>query len=174
MKRLLSLILSGAVFTAVIAGALSFSMLRLFQSKSAVSGATAPSPALVSASSASPTIVGTDHPVPVNPPPQVTTTPERQTLMLAATPSPQKSGLAENDSRSETESPVEIVREKAEQARENAERLRARVEDLYQAHRISEAAYKQGQAEYHHELAKYEDQIAKIRTEMTGTGTANE
>jgi hypothetical protein len=39
MKRLLSLVLSGAVFTSVIAGALSLSMLRLLQSKNPVSPA---------------------------------------------------------------------------------------------------------------------------------------
>jgi type IV secretory pathway VirB10-like protein len=175
MKRLLSLVLSGAIFASVIAGALSLSMLRLLQSKSAPSGGAAPSQALVSAgSTTAPTMAGTDHPVPVNPSPEVTAAPKQQTPIPPATPAPQISAVAENDSRSETESPVELVREKAEQARENAERLRAHVEDLYQAHRISEAAYKQGQAEYHHELAKYEDQIAKLHTTMTGTGAANE
>jgi hypothetical protein len=172
MKRLLSLVLSGAVFTSVIAGALSLSMLRLLQSKNPVSTAVQ---ALVSASSATPpTIVGTDHPVPANPQPHLAASPKIKAAEPPAAPTPQPSALADNGYSSEPESPVELVREKAELSREKAERLRARVEDLYQSHRISIAAYKQGQAEYRHELANYENQIAQLRGAMTGTGAANE
>ncbi|MFY9986682.1 MAG: hypothetical protein WAK31_18100 [Chthoniobacterales bacterium] len=178
MKRLLSLVLSGAVFTSVIAGALSLSMLRLLQSENPVSPAVQ---ALVSASSTTPpTIVGTDHPVPATPQPHLAASPKVRVAEPPAAPNPQPSALAENDfasandSGSETKSPVELVREKAELSREKAERLRARVEDLYQSHRISIAAYKQGQAEYRQELANYENQIAQLCGAMTGAGAANE
>lgn len=178
MKRLVSLILAGTVFTSVIAGALTFSMLRLLQSKNAVPTAFQ---ALVSASSSMPpTIVGTDHPVPASPPqpphlaarpkqPFLPASPKTRAAQQPAAPTPQPSALAENDPRSEndsgseTKSPVELVREKAELSREKAEHLRARVEGLYQAHRISLAAYKQGQAEYRQELANYENQIAQLQ-----------
>jgi len=199
MKRLLSIALSGVVFTSVIAGAVTFSMLKLLESKSAISTAAAPAKEVVSTSSkASPTIVGTDHPVPVSPPLQSAASPKPSASNPPATPVSQASALVENASRRqaespsdntsrreaesladnasryEAESPAELVREKAEQAREKAERFRARVEDLYQEHRISETAYKQGQAQYQYELAKYEDQIAKLRAAPTGTGATNE
>jgi hypothetical protein len=199
MKRPLSIILSSAVFTAVIAGAVTFSTLKLMQPKGAISTAAAPAKEVVSTSSkASPTIVGTDHPVPVTPPLQLAASPKARASNPPAATAPQASALVENASQhqaesqsgdtsrhraesladnsysSQVESPAELVRERAEQARENAESLRARVEDLYQAHRISETAYKQGQAEYQHELAKYEDQIAKLRAATTGTGATNE
>jgi hypothetical protein len=198
MNRPLTIVLSAAVFTSVIAGALTLSALKLMQRKGASSTAASPQ-ALVSANSkASPTIVGTDHPVPVNPPLQLAASPRSKPPNARATPVPRASALVENASghpfaspsnnafgheteslsdnasRYEAESPAEIVREKAEQAREKAENLRARVEKLYQAHRISETAYKQGQAEYQHELAKYEDQMAKLRGATTGTGSAND
>jgi hypothetical protein len=198
MNRPLSIVLSAAVFTSVIAGALTLSTLKLMQPKSASSTAASPQ-ALVSANSkASPTIVGTDHPVPVNPPLQLAASPRSKAPNARATPVPRASALVENASghpsaspsnntsrreaesvaanasRDEAESPAELVRERAEQARESAERIRSRVEGLYQAHRISETAYKQGQAEYQHALAKYEDQIAKLRTATTGTGAAND
>lgn len=193
MKRSLSIILSGAVFTSVIAGAVAFSTLKLLESRSAAS-----KEVVSTSSKASPTIVGTDHPVPVNPPVQLAARPKSKAPNPRATPVPQASALVENasghpsaspsnkasrqeaeslsdnTSRDEAESPAEIVREKAEQARERAESLRARVEELYQAHRISETAYKQGQAEYQHELAKYEDLIARLRDANNGTGTSNE
>jgi hypothetical protein len=199
MKRPLSIILSSGVFTAVIAGAVTFSTLKLMQPKGATSTAAAPAKEVVSTSSkASPTIVGTDHPVPVTPPLQLAARPKPRASNSPATPVPQASALVENASQhqaesqsgdtarhraesladnsysGEAESPAELVRERAEQARENAENLRARVEDLYQAHRISQTAYKQGQAEYQHELAKYEDQIAKLRSTSTQTGATNE
>lgn len=192
MKRSLSIAFLGALFTSVIAGALTLSTLRLLQSKNVLSWATAGAALqkVISASSAaspSPTIVGTDHPVPVNSPQQlaaVSKTKENKTLNPPARPykapnppatsTPQPSAAVENDSQNEPESPAELVREKAEHAREKAEQLRARIEDLYQAHRISVAAYKQGQAEYQHELANYENQIAKSRIPSTGTGTDNE
>jgi type IV secretory pathway VirB10-like protein len=185
MKRPLSIILSIAVFTSVIAGAVAFSTLKLMQPKGAISNAAAPAKEVVSTSSkASPTIVGTDHPVPVTPPLQLAASPRPRASNPPAKPVPQASALVENtsqqqaeslaDNRGEAGSPANLRREKAEQARENAERLRARVEDLYQAHRISETAYKQGQAEYQHALAKYEDQIAKLRGATTGTGATND
>jgi len=193
MKRSLSIILSGAVFTSVIAGAVAFSTLKLLESRSAASKE------IVSTNSkASPTIVGTDHPVPANSPRQLAARPKAKASNPPATPVPQASALvqnasghqsalpsdntsrhdaeslSDNASRDEADSPAEIVREKAEQARERAENLRARVEELYQTHRISETAYKQGQAEYQHELAKYEDQMAKLRGATIGTGATNE
>jgi type IV secretory pathway VirB10-like protein len=203
MNRPLSLAIAAAVFTSVIAGALTLSTLKLMQPKSASSTAASPQ-ALVSANSkVSPTIVGTDHPVPVNPPQQLAASPKSKAPNPRVTPVPRASALvenasdhpsaspstaspsnntsrreaeslADNASRDEAESPAEVVREKAEQARESAERIRSHVEDLYQAHRISETAYKQGQVEYQHALAKYEDQIAKLRTATDGTGAANE
>ena len=197
MNRPLRIVLSAAVFTSVIAGALTLSALKLMQPKGASSTAASPQ-ALVSANSkASPTIVGTDHPVPVNPPLQLAASPRSKAPNARATPVPRASALgenvashpsaspsntsrheaeslADNASRDEAESPTELVRERAEQARESAERLRERVENLYQAHRISETAYKQGQAEYQHALAKYEDQIARLRTSTDGTGATNE
>ena len=183
MKRPLSIVLSAAVFTAVIAGALTLSALKLMQPKIAPSAAAPPQEVVSASAKASPQIVGTDHPVPVNPPLQLAATPK---LNPPSTPVPRASALVENASQREaeslsdnasgheTESPAELSREKAEQSRESAERLRARVEDLYQAHRISEAAYKQGQAEYQHELAKYEDQIAKLHGTTSGTGATND
>jgi hypothetical protein len=199
MKRPLSIILSSAVFTSVIAGAITFSTLKLMQPKGPISTAAAPAKEVVSTSSkASPPMVGTDHPVPVTPLPQLAASPKPKAFNRPATPAPQASALVENPSHHqaespshnpfdhqaesladnsysrETESPAEHVRERAEEARESAERLRARVEDLYQAHRISETAYKQGQAEYQHALAKYEDQIAKLRGATTGPGTTND
>ena len=203
MNRPLRIVLSAAVFTSVIAGALTLSALKLMQPKGASSMAASPQ-ALVSANSkAPPAIVGTDIPVPVNPPLQLAASPKSKAPNPRATPVPRASALvenasghpsaspstaspsnntsrreaesvADNASRDEAESPAELVRERAEQARESAERIRSRVEDLYQAHRISETAYKQGQAEYQHALAKYEDQIAKLRTATTGTGAAND
>jgi hypothetical protein len=185
MNRPLSIVLSATVFTSVIAGALTFSTLKLMQPKSASSTAASPQAVVSANSKASPTIVGTDHPVPVTPPLQLAASPKSKAANPRATPVPRASALVENTSghpsaspsntsrreaesladsasRYEAESPAELVRGRAEQARENAERLRERVEDLYQSHRISETAYKQGQAEYQHALAKYEDQIAKL------------
>jgi len=198
MNRPLRIVLSATVFTSVIAGALTLSALKLMQRKGASSAAASPQ-ALVSANSkASPTIVGTDHPVPVNPPLQLAASPRSKAPNARATPVPRASALVENASghpspspsnnafgheaeslsdnasRDEAESPAEIVREKAEQAREKAENLRARVEELYQAHRISETAYKQGQAEYQHALAKYEDQMARLRGTNAEMGTTND
>ena len=197
MNRPLSIVLSATVFTSVIAGALTFSTLKLMQPKSASSTAASPQAVVYANSKASPTIVGTDHPVSVNPPLQLAASPRSKVPNPRATPVPRASALVENASahpstssnnafgheaeslsdnasRYEAETPAEIVREKAEQAREKAESLRARVEELYQAHRISETAYKQGQAEYQHELAKYEDQIAKLRGTTNATGATND
>jgi type IV secretory pathway VirB10-like protein len=199
MKRPLSIILSSAVFTSVIAGAVAFSTLKLMQPKGGISNAAAPAKEVVSTNSkASPTIVGTDHPVPVTPPLQLAASPRPKAPNRPAIPVPQASALGENASHHqaespsnntsrhqaesladnsysrEPESPAELVRERAEEARESAEHLRERVEGLYQAHRISETAYRQGQAEYQHALAKYEDQIAKLRGATTGTGATND
>ena len=197
MNRPLSIVLSAAVFTSVIAGALTLSTLKLMQPKSGSSTAASPQAVVSANSKASPTIVGTDHPVPANPPMPLAASPKSKAPNPRATPVPRASALvenasghpsapsdnnsrreagllADNASRSEAEPPAELVRARAEQARERAESLRGRVEELYQAHRISETAYKQGQAEYQHELAKYEDQMAKLRGATTGTGAAND
>ncbi|HTD17113.1 MAG TPA: hypothetical protein VK673_18155 [Chthoniobacterales bacterium] len=198
MKRPFSIVLSAAVFTSVIAGALTLSTLKLMQSKSAFFTAAHPQEVVSGNSKASPTIVGTDHPVPASPPLKLAASPKSKAPNPRATPVTQASALVENASvhqsaspsttasrheaeslannasSREADSPAEIVREKAEQARERAENLRARVEELYQAHRISETAYKQGQAEYQQALAKYEDQMAKLRGATMGTGATNE
>ena len=170
MKTWLSIFLLGVLFAFVMAGWLALPMLRVLQSKSA--GSTR-ADQVVSASP-TPVMVGTEHPVPVSPTPQLTTSPKQKTPNPLTKPAPQVSDVAENDARHEVESPAESVREKAEQARDKAERMRARVEHLYQARRISEEAYKEGQAEYQHELAKYEDQIAKLRGATNETGATNE
>jgi hypothetical protein len=188
VKRSISIVVLGALFTAVVAGALTFSVTRLLSSKSALSTATAGATdqkVLFASSTASPSpeIAGTDHPVPVNSPaplaasPRLVATSKYKTPNPPnppATPVPQASALAENDPQNEAESPSEVIREKVEKVRERAERLRSRVEDLYQSRRISLAAYKQGQAEYQHQLAAYENQIAKLHGATGPTGTTNE
>ena len=168
MKRSLGIVLLGVLFASVIAGALTLS-LKLLQSKNA-----SPPPIAAASFSPSPTIVGTDHPVPAKSPEQSAANSRRKAFNPPMTPIPHASAVAESDSQKEAASPAKLVREKAEQMRERAEQLRARVEDLYQAHRISAEAYKQGQAEYQHALASYEDQIAKLRGASSGTGAANE
>ncbi|MBV8278787.1 MAG: hypothetical protein JO170_26490 [Verrucomicrobia bacterium] len=175
MKNPLSIIFSGVLFTFVVAGALTLSTLKMLESKSAISKAAAPPKEVVSTSSkAPPTIARTDHPVPIDPKPELMASSKPEAPNPTSTPSPEASAVTQNVSRHEAESPSELTRERAEQTREKAERLRARVEGLYQARRISEAAYKQGQAEYQHELAKYEAQIAKLRGATSGTGATNE
>jgi type IV secretory pathway VirB10-like protein len=174
MKRSLSMVLWGVLFTSVIAGALTLSTLKLLQTRIAKPTAGASPQGMVSAGLAgSPEIVGTENPVPVNPTPELTPTPKNRT-QSPTTPAPQVSNLAQNDSQLEPQSPRESVRAKAEQSREKAERMRARVEDLYQRRQISEEAYRKGQAEYQKELAKYEDQIAKYRGATTVTGGTSE
>jgi hypothetical protein len=160
MKRSLSMVLWGVFFTSVFAGALTLSTLKLWQTRFAKPPAGGASQGAVSAAlAASPEMVGTENPVPANP---------------TATPAPEVSNLAQNDSQLEPQPPREVVRAKAEQVRKKAERLRARVEGLYQGHRISEAAYRKGQAEYQQELAKYENQIAKYHAATTGSGAEND
>ncbi|HEX4200794.1 MAG TPA: hypothetical protein VHY59_04695, partial [Chthoniobacterales bacterium] len=134
-------------------------------------GATSPQGVVSAGLAASPEIVGTDHPISVNPTPELAPTPKHK-VSNSLTPSPQTSNLAENDSQPQPSR--EFVRAKAEQTRKQAERLRAHVEGLYQRHRISEADYKKGQAEYQHKLTAYEDLIAKYHSAMTGTGATNE
>ena len=174
MNRSLS-ILWGVLFTSVIAGALTLSMLKLLQPKKAKSEADRLSQELVSASPA-PVIVGTEHPVVVNPTPMPAPTPNFRSKAREplTTPTSQEASLVENDSQLDPQQPQESARAKAEQAREKAERMRARAEDLYQRRLISEEAYRKCQAEYQEELAKYEDQIAKYHNATTGTGAANE
>jgi hypothetical protein len=175
MKRSLSTVLWGVLFTSVIAGALTLSMVKLWQKRFAKPAVGTPPQGVVSAGlAASPEIVGTDHPIPVNPTPELTPTPKHKVPNSLTTPSPQISNLTENDSQLQPQPSREFVRAKAEQTRKKAERMRAHVEGLYQRHRISEAEYKKGQAEYQRELTAYEDQIAKYHGAMTGTGTANE
>lgn len=119
----------------------------------------------------SPAIVGTDHPIAVNPTPTPTAA---ITHRSPTSPTPQPSAVVEKDSQSEAESPEENAREKLEEAREAAERERDRVEDLYQRHLISEEAYTKGQAEYHHQMATYQAQIGKYLTPAPQTGPTNE
>jgi type IV secretory pathway VirB10-like protein len=175
MKRSLRIIVAVAVFTSVIAGALTLSTLMLLQSKSAKPMSGAPPKGLVSAGPKnSPEMVGTERPVPVNPTPAETAAPKRKAPNPVKTAPPQSPNLVENDSEQGAETPQEFVREKAEEERQNAERMRARVEELYQRRQISGEAYRKGQAEYQEELAKYEHQIAKYHNATTGTGAANE
>lgn len=169
MKRSLSMVLWGVLFTSVIAGALTLSTVKLWQARFATAAAGTPRQALVSAE-----MVGTDHPVPANPTLGLARNPKRKAPDPPMTPSPQSSNLTENDFQLEPQAPRELVRAKAEQKREKAERMRAHVEGLYQRHQISEADYKRWQTEYQHELTGYEDQIAKYHGAMTRTGTANE
>ena len=106
MKRPFSIVLSAAVFTSVIAGALTFSTLKLVQPKSASATAAAPPQGVVSAgSNAFPTIVGTDHPVPVSSPVEVAASPESNAPNAPATPVPQASALVENAFSHQAESP---------------------------------------------------------------------
>jgi hypothetical protein len=186
VKRSLSIVVLTALFTTVVAGALTFSVMKLLPAKTALPTATAKATdqkVLLDSSTVSPSpeVAGTDHPVPISPPAQPATTPEVSALAATskhkalnppATPIPSASVIAENDSQND--SPTEAVREKAEQVRERAERLRSRVEDLYQSRRISLAAYKQGQAEYQQQLAEYENQIAKLRGATSPAETSNE
>ena len=151
------------LFTFVIAVALTFSAVRFSHSRSVGSiELAALLRGIVSASpTAPPVMVGTEHPVPVNPTPVLTTSKKHGLPKPVTTPA---SEVVENDSRREVESPSKSVRERAEQRREEAEQMRARVEHLYQKHLISEAAYKTGQAEYQREICKYEHQIAKYHS----------
>jgi hypothetical protein len=160
MKRLRKVILLSFLFSFVIAVALTFSAVRFLHSRSVGSidmgallrGFVAASP------TAPPVMVGTEHPVPVNPTPVPTTSKKHGLPKAVTTPA---SEVVENDSEREVESPSESVREKAEQGREEAEQMRARVEHLYQKHLISKEAYKTSQAEYQREIDKYAHQIAR-------------
>jgi hypothetical protein len=186
VKRSLSIVVLTALFTTVVAGALTFSVMKLLPSKTALPTATAKATdqkVLLDSSTVSPSaeIVGIEHPVPISSPAQLATSPERSALAATSkhktpnppgTPVPRASAIAENDSQND--SPAEIFRGKAEQMRERAERLRSRVEDLYQSRQISLAAYKQGQAEYQQQLADYENQIAKLRGATSPAETSNE
>jgi hypothetical protein len=163
-KRSLNMILSSILLTFIIAGALTFAAVRLLHSKSTGSKEGMPSEVV----SASPVMVGTDHPVPANPTPTPTTSAKHKSPNPVTAPAPRPSAVVENDSRRELEPPSEAVREKAEQARDEAERKRAHVEDLFQNHLISEDAYKKGQAEYQREIAKYQDHIGKYHRTVTG------
>ena len=171
MNRSLSMILWGVLFTSVVVGALTLSGLKLLHWREA--GAAAPSQQL-STSQAPPVIVGTEHPIAVNPTPVVTPNSRHMSREPLTTATSQKASSAENGSQPEADSPKELVRAKAEEAREKAERMRAQVEDLYQQRRISEAAYKKAQADYQHELSKYEHQIAKYRGSVPATGADND
>jgi hypothetical protein len=173
-KRSLTTILLGVLPAFILAGALTFAAVNLLRSKGAgAQEGTAPPQKTVSANStASPVMVGTDHPVPVNPTPTLSISAGDRSSNPVTAPVPQAPAVAEHDSGREQESQSEAAREKTEQAREAAEQKRVRVEDLYQRHLISEEAYKKGLAEYEQEMAKYKDQIEKYRS--TATGTTNE
>jgi hypothetical protein len=158
------MILSSILLTFIIAGALTFAAVSLLHSKSTGSKEGMPSEVV----SASPVMVGTDHPVPANPTPTSTTSAKHKSPNSVTAPAPQRSAVVENDSRRELEPPSEAGREKAEQARDEAELKRAHVEDLFQKHLISEDAYKKGQVEYQREIAKYQDHIEKYHRTVTG------
>jgi hypothetical protein len=68
MKRSLSMVLWGVLFTSVIAGPLTLSTLKLLQTRFAKPAAGAPPKGVVSAGLAvSPELVGAQNPIPVNP-----------------------------------------------------------------------------------------------------------
>ena len=173
-KRSLTTILLGVLPAFILGGVLTFAAVTLLRWKGAgAQEGTAPPQTAVSANStASPVMVGTDHPVPVNPTPPLTISAGDKSPHPVAAPVPQVPAVAEHDSGREQESPSEAARGKTEQARAEAEQKRARVEDLYQRHLISEEAYKKGLAEYERAMAKYKDQIEKYRN--TASGTTNE
>jgi hypothetical protein len=172
-KRSLTTILLGVLPAFILGGALTFAAVNLLRSKGAgAQDGTTPAQKAVSASStASPVMVGTDHPVPVNPTPLPTISAGDKSSNPATAPVPQESAVAEHDFGREQESQSEAAREKTEQAREEAEQKRARVEDLYRRHLTSEEAYKKGLAEYERAMAKYKDQIEKYRSAASGTTT---
>ena len=163
-ERPLKLILLTILLTSIIAGALTFAAISLLRSKSTSSkeGRT------------SPTFVGADHPVPVNPPSPLATSPKYKSQNPMTTPVPQPSAVVEKDSGAEADSPRESMREKAEQARDEAERRRAHAEDLYQSHLISAEAYRKAQAEYQREMLEYQNQLAEYHRAVNATGATNE
>jgi hypothetical protein len=173
-KRSLTTILLGVLPAFILGGALTFSAVNLLHSKGAGAqeGTAPPQKAVSTTSTASPVMVGTDHPVPVNPTPPLTISAGDKSPNPVTAPVPQALAVAEHDSGREQESQSKAGREKTEQAREEAEQKRARVEHLYQRHLISEEAYKKGLAEYERAMAKYKDQIEKYRS--TTSGTTNE
>jgi hypothetical protein len=170
-KRSLTTILLGVLPAFILGGALTFAAVDLLRSNGAGAqeGTTSPQKAVSTNSTASPVMVGTDHPVPVNPTPPLTVSAGDKSPNPATAPVPQAPVVAEHDSGREQESQSETAREKTEQAREGAEQKRARVEDLYQRHLISEETYKKGLAEYERAMAKYKDQIEKYRSPASGT-----
>jgi hypothetical protein len=163
-ERPLKLILLTILLSSIIAGALTFAAISLLCSKSTSSkeGRT------------SPPIVGTDHPVPANPPSPPATSSKYQSRNTMTTPVPQPSAVVEKDSGAEANSPRESMREKAEHARDEAERRRAHAEDLYQSHLISAEAYRKAQAEYQREMLKYQNQLAEYHRALNATGATNE
>ena len=173
-KRSLTTILLGVLPAFILGGALTFAAVNLLRSKGAGAqeGTTSLQKAVSANSTASPVMVGTDHPVPANPTPPLTISAGDKSPNPAAAPVPQALAVGEHDSGRAQESQSEAARERTEQAREEAEQKRARVEDLYQRHRISEEAYEKGLAEYERAMAKYKDQIERYRS--TASGTTNE
>ncbi len=114
MKRSLSTVLWGVLFTSVIAGALTLSMVKLWQTRFAKPAVGTPPQGVVSAGlAASPEIVGTENPVPVNPTPELTPTPKHKASNTLTTPSPQISNLTENDSQLQPQPSREFVRAKS-------------------------------------------------------------
>ena len=156
-ERPLKLILLTILLSSIVAGALTFAAISL-SNKGRTSAA----------------IVGTDHPVPANPPSPPATSPKYKSRNPMTTPVPQPSAVVEKDSGAEADSTWESMREKAEQARDQAERRRGHAEDQYQRHLISAEAYRKAQAEYQREMLKYQNQLEGYHRAPNATGVTNE
>jgi hypothetical protein len=158
------LILLTILLTSIITGALTFAAISLLRSKSTSS----------KEGETSPVIVGTDHPIPANPPTPPATSPKYESRNPMTTPVPQPSAVVQKDSGTEADSPWESMREKAEQTRDEAESRRAHAEDLYYSHLISAEAYRKTQAEYQREMLKYQNQLAEYHRALNATGATKE
>ena len=164
MKRPFSIVLSAAVFTSVIAGALTLSTLKLMRPKIPSSTATAPSKEVVSAGSKpAPAIVGTDHPVPVNSP-----------LRLAADPRPSdrtfldKSEARSTNSKSNAPNPPTVPVPQAPTLVENASRHQAESpSDNASRHEVQSLSDNdsRGQAESPAELVREHAEQAREKAE---------
>jgi hypothetical protein len=122
-KRSLTTILLGVLPAFIFVGVMTFAAISLLRSKGAGAqeGTPPPQKAVSANSTASPVMVGTDHPVPVNPTPPLTISAGDKSPNPATAPVPQALAVAEHDSGREQESQSEVAREKTEQAREEAE-----------------------------------------------------
>jgi hypothetical protein len=128
-KRSLTTILLGVLPAFILAGALVFAAVNLLLSKGAgAQEGTAPPQKTVSANStASPVMVGTDHPVPVNPTPPLSISAGDRSPNPVTAPVPQAPAVAEHDSGREQESQSEAARGKTEHSDRDDQRIRHRL-----------------------------------------------